>query len=80
MSLPKLPPEATSAIVGLVAKALKLDGRGTSAVQSLAAGLGDMMDERERAKVRSYLAGARAEVQVAHDDFRDAARGRPPRA
>lgn len=80
MNMPKLPPEATAAIIGLVTHALKLDGRASSSVQSLAAGLGDMMEERDRSKLRSYLTAARTEVQAAHDDFRDAARGRPPRA
>lgn len=77
--IPKLTPEAAQAIAGLVSKALKLDGRASSAVQSLAAGLGDMMDEGTKAKLRGDMATARGEVQEAHDDFRRAARGQPAR-
>lgn len=84
MSLPKfpqLPPETTTALVGLISHALKLDGKGSSALQSLASGLSDMVPDPQAAQaIKVNLSAARAEVQAAHDDFRDAARGRPPRA
>src|SRR4051812_22251653 len=81
MQLPKLPPEAAQAVIGLISHALKLDGRASSAVQSLVAGLGDMApDDATRQQIKSAAATARSEVQAAHDDFREAARGRPARA
>lgn len=76
-----VPPAVAQALLGLVRQAAerKLDGIGSSAFQSLAAGVGDFLDERQKRELKSYLTGARGEVQAAHDDFRQAARGKPAR-
>lgn len=74
----KIPPEAAQAVLGLVKQAIarKLDGRGSSAFQSVLAGLGDLLPAREQGELKTYLTGARGEIQEAHDDFHAAGRPR----